>query len=156
MGNQRQAFVDALRARLASISQESGYSSDIGLRVFDWRDPRGENVQESELPCCGFADESSQITAMDSVTHEHALTVAIWAMDQGQNASELARALEADVLKAIGTDQTFGGVCHYFQPTSSMTELKVAGKRSASVRLTFEVRIRLVAWDMSTKRQTPA
>lgn len=156
MANQRQAFVDALRVRLSAIAQESGYSTDVGLRVFEWRDPRGENVQEDELPCCGFADESSQITPLDSVTHEHALTVAIWAMDQGQNAAELARVLEADVLKAIGTDPTFGGLCHYFQPTSSLTELKVAGKRSASVRMTFEVRLRLVAWDMSTKRQTPA
>lgn len=150
MSTVRQRIVDAIKVRLGGIALQNGYGTDAGLNVYEWRDNSGEPIQENELPCITVRDESGQINKLDFDTSEHSLTVDVHALDRGDDAPALARRLEADVLVAFGVDPTFGGLCHYCQAVNSMVEVKQTGKRSAGVRISFDIKFRVKSWDPST------
>ena len=151
----RQALIDAVVERLRGIKYADGYATDAGNSVFEHRDPLGEPFNESELPACWIRDGSSEITALDSSVHEHSLSLEIGAHVSDMNAPAAGRLLESDILKAVGVDNTFGGLCVYCQPTGGTLEVKREGKRQAGVRLLFEVRFRVNAWDNYTQHTGP-
>lgn len=150
MSTVRQRLIDAIRASLGVISLQNGYSTDAGLSIHEWRDPETEPIQDSEMPCILIRDESGDVSDLDYDTSEHSLTLNVSVVDQGDDAPRLARSLEGDVLKAFGVDQTFGGLCHYFQLSNSITSVRQSGKRSAGIMLTFDVKFRTKAFDLKT------
>lgn len=156
MSTVRQQLVDAIKARLGGIALQSGYSTDAGLSVHEWRDNAGEPIQENELPCITIRDESGQITGLDYNTSEHSINLEVHALDRGDDAPALARVLEGDVMKAFGVDPTFGGLCHYCQAVNSTTEVRQTGKRSAGVRINFDIKYRTRAYDLTQLVENPS
>ena len=147
--------MEAIADQLRLISIEGGYLTDAGTRVYHWRDPMGEPWQKEEKPACFIRDASSEIQAQDSSVHEHALSIEVGAVVDGFDASAVMRDLESDIFKAIGTDPTFSGLCHYCQPTGTQSEFKATGDNNAVVRITLEVRYRTPAWDALTLHAAP-
>lgn len=147
--------MEAIQARLETIRVSAGYLTDVGINVFHWRDPQGEPFQPSEKPCCFIRDASSEITALDNAVHEHALSVEIGALVDRSDAAAVMRDLEADLFEAIGTDKTFGGLCHYCQPSGTQSDVKTTGEKNAVVRINIEVRYRTPAWDAFTLHTGP-
>lgn len=152
----RQRLIDAIRASLGEIHLANGYSSDAGLSIHEWRDTQSEPFAEDELPCICIRDESGDVQDMDYDTSEHSLTLTVSALDQSDDAPAKARALEGDVLKAFGVDQTFGGLAHYFQLVNSTTEVRQSGTRSAGIRMTFDAKFRVKSWDPATAVPFPS
>lgn len=156
MSTVRQRIIDEVVKRLRSISLGGGYKSDTGLRIYEWRDPQNEPFQENELPAAWLRDESGDVQALDSTVHEHAMTLNVGVITQADNAPEEARKLESDLLRAIGgVPALLGGLVKHIQPTATATEVRQAGKRSAGVRIQFDVRYRTAAWDLDTLATNP-
>lgn len=152
----RQQVMEAIQARLETIRVSAGYLTDVGINVFQWRDPMGEPFQPHEKPCCFLRDASSEITSLDSTVHEHALSVEIGALVDRDDAVAAMRDLEADLTKAIGADRFFGGLVKFCQPTGTQSDVKTTGERNAVVRITLEVRYLTKAWDPFTLHTGPA
>jgi len=152
----RQQVMEAIRARLETIRIDAGYLTDVGLNVFEWRDPMGEPFQPHEKPCCFIRDASSEITSQDSTVHEHALSVEVGALVDRDDAVAAMRDLEADLFEAIGADRFFGGLVKFCQPTGSQCDVKTTGERNAVVRITLEVHYITNAWDAFTLHTGPA
>lgn len=155
MSTVRQRLIDAIRASLGVISIQNGYSTDAGLSIHEWRDPETEPIQDGEMPCILIRDESGDVADLDFNTIEHSLTLNVSVIDQGDDAPKLARALEGDVVKALGVDQTFGGLCHYFGLVNSTTSVRQSGKRSAGIMLTFDVKFRTKTSDLTASVPYP-
>lgn len=156
MSTVRQRLVDAIRASIGVISLKNGYSTDAGLSIHEWRDPETEPIQDGEMPCIMIRDESGEVSDLDFNTSEHSMTLNVSVVDQGDDAPRLARQLEGDAVKALGIDDTFGGLCHYFQLSNSTTSVRQSGKRSAGIMLTFEVKFRTKATDLTAEVPYPA
>jgi len=152
----RQQLMEAIQARLESIRVSAGYLTDVGINVFHWRDPMGEPFQPHEKPCCFIRDASSEITPLDSSVHEHSVAVEIGALVDRSDAVAAMRDLEADLMEAIGQDKTFGGLCHYFQPSGAQADVKTTGEKNAVVRIQCEARYRTPSWNAFTLHTGPA
>lgn len=102
--NRRQKIIDAIIARMQTITQVNGYSTDIGLNVHDWR----INFQDEELPAISVCDliSEDQLPAGASnpkrVTHLLNIQIRIYAPQEATPAN--IREMIADVSRAIGTD----------------------------------------------------
>ncbi len=150
----RQRLIDAVEARLSRLVTPD-YGTNVGRRVFDSRDPLGEPFSDNELPASWFRDTTNEITAVDASVDEHSITLEIGAHDFGADAPAVGRLIEGEILKVIGEDKTFGGLCHYCRPTGSTIEVKSEGRRQVGVRITFEVKFRTKAFDPFTFHAGP-
>jgi len=111
----RQTVVDAIDARLKTILvSPGGYETNLGANVFAWR---ATPFTETELPGLAYRDldEANDISVGE---WEHFLTleIDIHVFDETDAMAELRAAIK-DVVKAIGTDTTFGGLTQDVAPS---------------------------------------
>ncbi len=108
MADRRQAIVDAIRARLATILTTNGYNTNIGLHVFEWKVTA---FAESDFPAVAFRDTDPKVRELTGGMQEVSLPVEfIIGAASGASTMQIIRAAIEDVLSAINSDFTWGGL----------------------------------------------
>lgn len=108
MADKRQQIVDAIRTRLATILISNGYNTDIGRHVFEWK---VKAFSEAEIPGVAFRDTDPNIRELTGGMQEVSLPVEfIVGASSGSATMPLIRAAIEDVLAAINSDFTWGGL----------------------------------------------
>lgn len=146
----RQIILTALDTRLKAILIASGYETDLGLSVFEWRTTE---FQATELPGITWRDyaasEAVPITIMGASSKvEQALDVEMDIMVQdGPDTGSTIRKCIADVQKAIGIDPTWGGLAVGTDDSGNETMRDQAGKITGSVTMRIRITYRTKAWN---------
>lgn len=108
MADKRQQIVDAIRTRLAGILVANGYNTDIGLHVFEWKVTA---FADSDLPAVTFRDTDPKIRELTGGMQEVSLPIEfIVGAASGATTMQVIRAAIKDVLSAINSDFTWGGL----------------------------------------------
>ncbi len=108
MADKRQAIVDAIRTRLAGILVANGYNTDIGHHVFEWKVTA---FADSDLPAVAFRDTDPKIRELTGGMQDVSLPVEfIIGAASGASTMQVVRAAIEDVLSAINSDFTWGGL----------------------------------------------
>ncbi len=108
MADKRQVIVDAIRTRLATILSSNGYNTDIGRHVFEWKVTA---FADSDLPAVTFRDTDPTFRELTGGMQEVSLPVAfIIGAALGASTMQVLRAAIEDVLSAINSDFTWGGM----------------------------------------------
>ncbi len=100
----RASIIDALVARIQTISVAHGYHTALGAHAFSWL-PRV--IEPGELPAANVRDMDDSIAIDSAPFDSHMLSVEI---DVAANGVAAIRQAVYDVYKAIGTDPTLGGL----------------------------------------------
>ena len=104
--SKRQQIVSALDTRLKTILTTGGYETNLGNNVLWWRQTSFADT-ESGISC---EDSEAAPEWLGAQCQLHKLTVGIKVvMPVGTAAPEIRKAA-ADVVKAVATDLTFGGL----------------------------------------------
>lgn len=108
MADKRQQIVDAIRVRLAEILVANGYNTEIGLHVFEWK---VKAFSDAEIPGVAFRDTDPKIRELTGGMQEISLPVElIIGAASGASTMQVIRAAIEDVLAAINSDFTWGGL----------------------------------------------
>jgi hypothetical protein len=117
----RTDIIAALKIRLETIKTTNGYTTNAGNTVSVWR---GTPFNPSELPALNIkyaaepdAIDSEGLSGPKNVWNR-SLPVGITAVVKGGTAIADVEKIIADVWKAIGTDDSFGGKAMYTNPES--------------------------------------
>lgn len=150
----RANIVDALMARLKSLTTANGYNSNAGVRVYSWF-PENLQLPTDQVPCLGVRDTSESIEEMREHT-EHRLSLdVVGVVSDGEATDVAARSLLGDIVKCLmePTDRTLGGQCDSIAMTDGGTiqlEQTTDGTR-ASVSLSLAATYRTQRGDWSIK-----
>ncbi len=137
MDNARQQIVDAVTARLQTITKANGYSLDIGTRVFPWRK---RPLAVNEVPAICFEDgHAAMQTQTLGGTTSHSLEFTIDLFVAGKTTATQARSGLADIMAALATDETFGGLVVDFSPGSHEITMLVEGDICGAGSLVFHL-----------------
>lgn len=107
----RETVVQALNARLQTITVANLYETNAGLNVSSWRDTP---LDINTLPALVWRDTDAA-TPEAGALDVHRLNVEIDCVVAGTSLNSvmiLLRKLIADVVKALGSDLTLGGAVH--------------------------------------------
>jgi len=109
MSNKRQSIVDAIEGRMKTILTDNGYATNAGRNVFDWRITQ---IPDTELSAISIYDGDCTIDYEETPVglQGHFLIVDLVSDAKGSAARSDVRKINADVVKAIGTDLTWGGL----------------------------------------------
>src|SRR5688500_19999684 len=116
----RQALIDAVKTRAATITIANGYQTNIGSKVKEWQTTA---LESADLPGLVIQDPlESTIVGEDgenSGLYRRELEIIFDAVlqESAQNAVEARKAI-ADVIKMIGVDPTWGGLARRTIPRS--------------------------------------
>lgn len=133
----RQQIITALDTRLRTITIANGYKTNAGAHVFDWLD---RDLADSELDAIVYRDTNNNIISEGFDYYENRMRVEIEAKAKSAatTAAQVRKIIE-DIYKAIGTDETFGGLAHYSEPVSDALDIQQADKIAGSATVTIEV-----------------
>jgi len=105
----RQKIVDAVVTRFKTILVAGGYETNLGQKVFVWRDTRedADPFGDTELPALNIRDTKceTQYSAIATQRHQHRLTVEVELWTITATVHTQVRKLIADIHKAIGVDR---------------------------------------------------
>jgi hypothetical protein len=110
--NKWQQVITAVLTRLRTIKTTAGYETNAGNNVFEWRP---NPLAEGELPGIVVRDTFPE-EVITVGAHEHTLLIECCVFTGGATAPAQARLVIADIVKAFGTDRTFGGLVEDTQP----------------------------------------
>lgn len=136
MATTRDQIIDAVEARLALIKAASGYRTDLGYKVRTWQatPPRWE-----DLPVLQASDPEETLGQPAYGKHRHELTVRVEAILPGGTAAAVLRDAGADVLQAVGTDPTWGGLA--VQTSGARVTIDPGAEDQVSAGVTVELSI---------------
>lgn len=138
----RQQIVDAIKTRLQQILLGNGYQTDVGKHVFR-HEPM--MIDDDDLPALIYRATTGDSRAVTGY-HMHTLELEIVAVMDGRASDDTVREIMADVLKAIGTDPTWGGLAINTTPRGNDIQTDPAnGKITASVQR-FAIAYRTAEW----------
>lgn len=112
MSIKRQDIVTALKTRLQTISVANGYHTAAGSHVYTWRT---STLESGNLPALVIRDVAN-VVQLEGVNtplsiHTHSLQFEVDALVSQTTTTDVGiRQVIADVYKAIGVDDTFGGL----------------------------------------------
>ena len=136
MSTIRQQIVDALDARLQTITIANGYSADLG--VYEWL---VTPLEEEDLPAVIFRDTVDDIDTDEiGQRRKHDLAVTLDIAASSTASADAVRELMRDVLTAIGTDKTFGGLAYNTEPLSASLEVSEADQRLSGGQIELEIK----------------
>lgn len=132
----RQQIIDAVRARLATIRIANGYATDIGANVLEWQTTP---IPVESLPAVCMRDTETEIEAWTMRERDNRVALVIEAVGQDISPA-LARSYLEDIYRAIGADETWGGLALLTEPAGDSIELMIndEGVGRATVRITIE------------------
>lgn len=146
----RQRILTTFNTRMGTIKVASSYETDLGLSIFEWRTT---DVQASELPALIWKDismsEAEQITIMGPASQtEQAIELELSLMVQdGPDTGSTLRKAIADVQKAIGVDETWGGLAIRTDDMGNETGRDQAGKITGSATMQIRITYRTKRWN---------
>ena len=141
----RQQIITALDTRLKTIRTASGYQTDAGAHVFDWEE---RTLDDSELDAIVYRDrQNAPAAATLSKLLHYTITVEIELKTKaaGNTAARLRKML-ADILKAIGTDETFSGLATRTTPGQDEIDIQQDDKIKGQARLTISIEYEATKW----------
>lgn len=144
--SRRQDIVDAIETRLKTITTGGGYSTQIGSKVYPWRKTA---VQVSEVPCLCFWDQQADVEFEGRAigTRQHNLAVEVVVFVKSATTAAQARAALQDVVAAIGTDDTLGGLADRCELTAHELTMEVDGDICGAGRIAFTVQYTTTLWN---------
>lgn len=132
----RQDIIDALDARLQTILTTNGYGTNAGQHVYEHR---ATPLNETEMPGIVFRD-SETVTADTFGEELHTLEIILELHAAGAGAQDTVRSIAADVIAALGTDPTFGGLAEDVEiPREESLVLEAAEQFYAAGTLTVTI-----------------
>lgn len=144
MANTRQSIVDALDARLKTITTANGYSAN--LSVFEWL---VTPLEEADLPAVIFRDLEDDIDTDEIGTRrDHVLNFELDVSASATASATTVRELMRDILTAIGTDKEFGGLAYDTEPTGAGLEVSEADQRVSGGQITLEIKYKTTLWSI--------
>jgi hypothetical protein len=103
-----QQIVAALLTRMQGILISGAYETNAGLNVQEW--PAVEVSEADEMPAIIVRDSAVAVTRETNSTDLHTMVVSFECLAKGSTAPAEVRKVMGDVIKAIGTDLTYGGL----------------------------------------------
>jgi hypothetical protein len=139
VSSKRQQIVDAVKARMLLIRTAGGYATDIGADQTEWN---VTGKAPNELPSHEVRDEIEEavVDKPNSGLYERRLELTVIAalVEDGAGATKARLAL-ADIIKAVGTDTTWGGLAKFTLPLQEQISVAEEGQRISTVIVTFVV-----------------
>jgi hypothetical protein len=137
--NKRQQICDAFKTRMQTILTASGYETNIGQKVKEWRTSAFDGV----TPSLSFADKSQETEQRVGNVHHHRLLIEVTAVaGDGENTDTLLRKILADITKAVGTDRKFSGLVFNTDPVKDEMSIEKQDKTIGAVKVTFALHYR--------------
>lgn len=140
----RQQIITALDTRLKTILVTGGYNSDAGENVFDWLD---RDLDDSELDALIYRDKSNNadMNDFDSVSNKVIVEIEVKTKSASTTGAQVRKMIE-DVYKAIGTDETFGGLALGTMPQGEIIDIRQSDKITGSATITIEIEYESTKW----------
>ena len=141
----RQQIITALDTRLKAIKVSGGYQTNAGLHVFDWLD---RDLADAELDAIVYRDRSNgrEVISTRGLTRNTMFVeIEVKTKNAAGTASQVRKLLE-DVLKAIGTDETFNGLVKTARPGTDNLDIQQAEKIKGSGDFTLSIEYETGKW----------
>jgi len=133
----RQKIMEAFEARMKTILVSNGYSTNLGRSVEAWKTTDWE---EDALPGLIYRDTENEQTPYSQLQYTNILTVETEITPAPGAASITdARAIMADVKRAIAADDRWGGLAEDTQPAGDKIETEQQSR--IVTRITMKIRI---------------
>ena len=115
----RQRIMDTIAVRLQSILVSNGYKTNAGQKVFAWRE---FGLGSTKLPALTYRDVDDDPDQETIGNVDNILTVEVQALTtQSATSDEQVREMLADVIVAVGADETWGDLAEFtLLPSSPM------------------------------------
>lgn len=141
----RQQIITALDTRLKTITTANSYKTNAGAHVFDWLD---RDLADSELDAIIYRDKQNEITDSGFGTVINTVTVEIEVKTKSASttAAQVRKMIE-DVYKAIGTDDTWGGLALTTNPQTDEIDLSQVEKIAGSALIVIKIEYNTNAWE---------
>ncbi|MCP3177305.1 hypothetical protein MJO47_09360 [Desulfuromonas sp. KJ2020] len=141
----RQQIVDALDARLKSITMANGYSTDIGKKVSAWR---SAPLAESEPFVLIYRDTECPKEAPEAGRHRHSLQIEMTILVRSSTSPGTVRAMIGDVVKAIGTDPRLGGLALWAALVADSLAVERETRTLAGADLSWQITYSTPLWEV--------
>lgn len=145
--SKRQQIVDAIETRMKTILTANGYATNAGQHVYVW--PTTARA-DSELPALLIFDTTAEINEDGGIIgkFQHTLEINIVAEASGSTSRTVVRSMIADIFKAIGTDEYFGGLVEVTSQPSHGINLEQGDKLYGAGIVRFSVTYRTNQWEI--------
>lgn len=108
MSNARQTVIDAIVARLKTITTAGGYNLAIGTKVYDWR---MSPLKPADLPAIEVRDGKATVEILNcDGDRSHRMMVNIVVMASGTSSAATVRKGIQDISRAMYADRLLGGL----------------------------------------------
>ncbi len=144
----RQKIISAIDTRLKSILIAGGYETDIGQNVWDWR---AESLEEDNLPALIYRDTGTETEFGTFTTFTHKMTVNIMVAVSSTTPMTTIRKIIADIDRAIGMDDTWGGLALMTIKISDESQVEIDEVKFAGCQVVIEITFRTTAWNDYTQ-----
>jgi hypothetical protein len=104
--SKRQQIISAIKTGLQGITIANGYETDLGNYIYEWKLAA---YQSTELPGADLRDTTETVTNTIDL-HQHDMTVEVKILGNTSSIAADIRKRLADVIKAVKTDLTWGGL----------------------------------------------
>lgn len=142
----RQQIVDAIEARLRTITVANGYNTNAGQHVYVWRTV---SLEDAELPALCVYDTDCAMAESGSIGYmTHELQVVIDAIVSGSASRTEVRKLMEDVFRAIGVDRTWGALAEHTEIQSHGINLEQAERLIGAGQVRLLITYRAPLWGM--------
>jgi hypothetical protein len=156
MSNFRQLLFDAVKAGFATITTANGYTSNVGQKVNEWQvKPIAYADSPNLLPCTCLSDPNKRNLGPGQNVDENSSSrlfgqdfEAALVLAESNSTPANARQAEADVMKMIGKNPTWGiqGVKRT-EPEDSQLKMSADGTRVSEVLMKFTVKYVRKTWE---------
>jgi hypothetical protein len=147
VSSKRQQLVNKVKERFAAITTANGYQTNIGAQLTEWHLSPKEPAQ---LPGLDVRDETEEtvVENKNSGVYERKLQItAIAELLETTETATQARKAEADIIRAVGVDQTWGGLARRTLPETADVTVDDKGQRIGAVRVVFQIEYSRKPWE---------
>jgi len=140
----RQQIITALDTRLKTILVVNDYKTNAGQHVFDWED---RDLDDSELEAIIYRDPGNGRTQATVVEFDNKMVVEIEVKAKaGVETAKRIRKMIEDVFRAIGTDETWGGLADCTTPVGEKIDIQKSDKIIGAGTIFIEIEYRTEKW----------
>ncbi len=132
MANEQQDIIDAIIARLKTVTTANGYTSDIGKDVREW-DIARDSAEEVGKQSITDVRDNGDVDVTDKDFFEHDMPVEITVHVAGGTAVTQARDIIYDIYRAIGTDPELSSLVNKTSPQNHRVEVDQGERRVSRV-----------------------
>lgn len=140
----RHQIMAALITLMKTITTANGYTINLGNSVKEWR---LTSIEQDDLPFMVVRDVNDVMPEVSTAgRRDHQLEVEIDIFFKGSTSARDARNIVADVAKAIGTDETLGGLAYNTEIASAALELEQTDKIYSAAQVAAVIEYRTDRW----------